>query len=159
MTNHISVLTPDDLPWKPLGPGIEMKILNANETSGCWSVLIRMLPGSRLTPHRHIGASEFLVLKGKGSHPQAGNFKPGDYAYERAGAVHTEVRAEEEIVIYMISHGAGEFLKPDGSVMYVSDAAYIKKQTRNDIVSSLLQKTKYFFFIYLWKIYKNVRAS
>lgn len=144
-----------DVPWVALAPGVEMQIYHADETTGCWSAKVHMYPGSTLPPHRHIGASEFYVLQGEGNHPQSGDFKPGDYAFETEGAVHTAVYAENDIFLYMVSYGASEFIKPDGAVLYHSDAAYFKNKMGNGVLDVLSRKIKYFFFIYLWKKMKG----
>lgn len=153
--NQAIIFSEHDLPWVTLSPGIEMQIYHADETTGCWTVKIHMHPGSTLPPHRHIGASEFYIIEGEGNHPQSGDFKPGDYAYEPKGAVHTAVHAENDIYLYMVSYGAGEFTKPDGSILYVGDAAYFKKQMGNSFFDVLARKIKYFLLIYMWKKIKG----
>lgn len=61
----------EDVPWSALGPGVEMRIVHADPKTGRASAFVHMHPGSRLISHRHIGASEFVVLEGNGAHPQA----------------------------------------------------------------------------------------
>lgn len=61
----------EDVPWSALGPGVEMRIVHADPKTGRASAFVHMHPGSRLISHRHIGASEFVVLEGNGGHPQA----------------------------------------------------------------------------------------
>lgn len=143
-TAHMAL---DDVPWSALSPGVQMRVVHADPVSGRWSAVVHMLPGSRLMPHRHIGASEFFVLEGCGTHPQAGSFQPGDYAWEPAGAVHTEVVAEHDLRLFMVSHGSSEFLRPNGLVWYVSDAAYFDSLMRT---KKWLRGLKRFVFIDLW---------
>ncbi len=137
-----------DVPWSALSPGVQMRVVHADPASGRWSALIHMLPASRLIPHRHIGASEFFVFEGSGTHPQAGSFQPGDYAWEPAGAVHTEVLAEQDLRLFMVSHGSSEFLRPNGSVWYVADAAYFHSLMRT---KKWLRGLKRFVLIDLWR--------
>jgi len=142
----------EDVPWSTLGPGVEMRIVHADSSTGRWSAFIHMHAGSRLIPHRHIGASEFVVMEGTGVHPQAGAFRPGDYAWESAGAVHSEVNADHKIMLFMVSHGSSEFLKKDGSPWFTSDAAYFER-LRN--TSSVLRWLKRFLLIRVWRLLRR----
>ena len=153
--NQAIIFSKHDLPWVPLAPGIEMQIYHADEITGFWTAKIHMHADSTLPPHRHIGASEFYVIEGEGHHPQAGDFKPGDYGYETEGAVHSAVQAENDLLMYMVSYGDSEFIKPDGSVLYKSDAAFFKRQMGNSVLDILSRKIKYFLLIYLWKKLKR----
>ncbi len=141
-----------ETPWTPLAPGIEMQIFHADEQSGVWTVKIFMHAGSTLPPHEHVGASEFYILEGQGTHKEAGDFEPGTYAYEPEGAVHSPVHAEDDIVLYMTSYGPGVFKKPSGAILYVGDAPYFKKQMK---LSSFRRTMKRFFFITVWKLFNG----
>lgn len=115
-----------NLPWLPIARGVDMKVLRIGEESGFWTTLVRFKPEGVLPRHWHLSVSEFYVLKGEGNHPQAGDFKPGDYFYEFTGAFHDEVRTDEEVILFMVSHGPFAFVAPDDSVQYMMDAATIK---------------------------------
>lgn len=115
-----------DQPWVPIARGVDMKVLRISEESGFWTTLVRFKPEGVLPRHWHLSASEFYVLKGEGNHPQAGDFAPGDYFYEFNGAFHDEVRTDEEVILFMVSHGPSAFIGPDDSVQYVMDAGTIK---------------------------------
>jgi len=138
-----------DVPWSALGPGVEMRIVHADPKTGRWSAFVNMHAGSRLISHRHIGASEFVVLEGSGVHPQAGAFQPGDYAWESAGAVHSEVHADQKIMLFMVSHGSSEFLKKDGSPWFPSDATYFARLKNTH---PLLRRLKRFLLIRVWRL-------
>jgi len=138
----------DKTPWIPLAPGIEMQIFYANPKTDVWTVKILMHSGSTLPPHRHIGASEFYILKGEGVHKEAGAFEVGTYAFEPEGALHSPVYAEDDILLYMTSYGAGVFLKSSGNELYTGDAAYMKSQME---LSPFAIKMKKFFLISVWK--------
>ncbi len=146
------IRTNRDTPWTPLAPGIEMQIFHADEKNGVWTVKIHMHAGSTLPPHKHVGASEFYIIEGQGTHKEAGDFEPGTYAYEPIDAVHSPVHAEDDIVLYMTSYGPGVFTKPSGATLYVSDAKYMKSQME---MGPFRRSLKRFFFITVWKMFKG----
>lgn len=143
------ICTDQKTPWTPLAPGIEMQIFHADEVTGVWTVKILMHGGSTLPPHRHVGASEFYILSGRGTHPESGDFEPGTYAHEPKDAVHSPVHAEDDILLYMTSYGPGVFTKPSGDTLYVGDAPYFKKQMN---LSPFMRGMKRFFMITVWKM-------
>lgn len=145
-----------DTLWTPLAPGIEMQIFHADEKSGVWTVKIFMHAGSTLPPHKHVGASEFYIIEGQGTHKEAGDFEPGTYAYEPIDAVHSPVHAEDNIVLYMTSYGPGVFTKASGDTLYVSDAKYMKSQME---MSAFRRSLKRFFFITVWSMFKGKKVS
>ena len=115
-----------DQSWVPIARGVDMKVPHICEESGFWSSLVRFKPEGVLPRHWHLSTSEFYVLQGMGNHPQAGDFKPGDYFYEFNGAFHDEVTMDEEVILFMVSHGPSAFVGPDDSVQYVMDAGTTK---------------------------------
>jgi quercetin dioxygenase-like cupin family protein len=119
-------------PWVPIARGVDLKVLRASEETGAWTTLVRFTPRGVLPRHWHLSASEFYVLEGAGNHPQAGDFEPGDYFYEHNGAFHDEVTTDEEVILYMVSHGPSAFIASDDSVSYVMDAGSIKEMVRRE---------------------------
>jgi anti-sigma factor ChrR (cupin superfamily) len=119
-------------PWVPIARGVDLKVLRASEETGAWTTLVRFTPRGVLPRHWHLSASEFYVLEGAGSHPQAGDFEPGDYFYEHNGAFHDEVTTEQEVILYMVSHGPSAFIASDDSVSYVMDAGSIKEMVKRE---------------------------
>jgi anti-sigma factor ChrR (cupin superfamily) len=119
-------------PWVPIARGVDLKVLRASAETGAWTTLVRFTPKGVLPRHWHLSASEFYVLEGAGNHPQAGDFQPGDYFYEHNGAFHDEVTTEEEVILYMVSHGPSAFIAADDSVSYVMDAGSIEAMVRRE---------------------------
>ena len=145
-----------ETPWVPLAPGIEMQIFHADPKTGIWTVKIFMHGGSTLPPHRHVGASEFFILKGEGVHKEAGAFEIGTYAFEPEGAVHSPVHAEDDILLYMTSYGAGVFFKASGKELYTGDAAYFEMQMN---IGTVARKFKHFFFITVWSVFYGKKSK
>ena len=58
-------VTVDDLPWIPLGKGLEgnaVKILRVSEETGMYSMLIKAKAGTINQAHTHSGAADFYIL-------------------------------------------------------------------------------------------------
>lgn len=131
--NKTRIIDPDTRPWKQLVPGVYLRLLYICHKTGRWSAFIRFRPGGLFRPagvlprHKHLSASQFYILAGVGEHPQAGEFTVGDYAFEHNAATHTEVYAgEEDVILFMVSHGPTVFIYPDGSPRFLGDAGTIE---------------------------------
>ena len=116
----------EDLPWLPLAPKVDIKVLNTDEATGEFSVMIRAAPGGVLPRHQHIESAEILILKGAGHHPQTGDYRVGDYITEPKGALHDAVEFGEETLLFMTCKGPSAFLAPDDSVMHVMNVPMLR---------------------------------
>ena len=73
--------------WLPLAPGVCIKLLRRDGTSGTMTAYVRMEPGSALESHDHTQAEECLVLEGEifiGAH----RVSTGDLHVAGAGTAH-----------------------------------------------------------------------
>ncbi|MEM6580648.1 MAG: 2,4'-dihydroxyacetophenone dioxygenase family protein [Pseudomonadota bacterium] len=109
-----------EMPWKPYIEGIDIKVLRTCETSGAWTCLFRCQPGSSFPRHRHYGAGEYLVVRGKMEY-RAGCATTGDYGYEPLDAIHDETRFPEETELYFTNFGPVLFLDTDDNVIAILD--------------------------------------
>lgn len=140
-------------PWTPLAPGIEMQIFHADPATGYWTTKIHMLAGSTLPPHRHVGASEFFILEGQGTHHEAGDFDVGTYAFEPQGSLHSAVHAERDIVLYMVSYGSGVFLSKGATrTLYEGNASYFARQMN---LPAAMRALKRLLFIRMWNAFAS----
>jgi anti-sigma factor ChrR (cupin superfamily) len=115
-----------DLPWHELGPGTWFKLLRVSEETGVWTSLVKMNVGARFSPHKHLGAAEFYMIKGSFDY-RAGTAKEGDYGYEPLGAIHGATTCVEETEFIITTYGPIAFLNEDGSVQTVYDFSAAKK--------------------------------
>ncbi|APV51974.1 hypothetical protein BWI17_21275 [Betaproteobacteria bacterium GR16-43] len=71
--------------WRPLLPGVEMKVLFDDGTSTTW--LARMNEGATLPAHDHPGDEEFMILEGR---VRLGELElaAGDYQHVPRGTRH-----------------------------------------------------------------------
>ena len=110
----------EDIPWVDIGGGASVKYLRNCESTGQWTQLLWLKSGATLPPHYHLGAGEFIVLKGE-LHYASGIAKQGDYGYEAIGAIHEKTSAPVDTVLFYLGHGPLALTKPDGSIMGVVD--------------------------------------
>ena len=96
----------DELPWQATRfPGIEIKVLMEDATTGLQTVLTRMAPGTTLTDHEHVELEQSWVLEGR-LVDQEGEVKAGNYVWRPAGSRHSASAPEGALVL-------GFFLKPN----------------------------------------------
>jgi quercetin dioxygenase-like cupin family protein len=96
----------DELPWQATRfPGIQIKVLMEDATTGLQTVLTRMAPGSTLTDHEHVELEQSWVLEGR-LVDHEGEVKAGNYVWRPAGSRQSASAPEGALVL-------GFFLKPN----------------------------------------------
>jgi quercetin dioxygenase-like cupin family protein len=76
--------------WRPLAPGVTIKLLRGDAAAGNMTAFIRMEPGSSLDSHLHAQDEECLILEGEifiGRHRLAA----GDMHVAQAGTEHAPI--------------------------------------------------------------------
>lgn len=103
----------DWLPWAMRGS--YFKLLHADETSGRFTLLIKIEKGVIAPSHLHIGAVEAYVLEGSFHYLEnpAQQFTAGCYLYEDAGSMH-QPASPEGTVMLAIFHGPVEGFDRNG---------------------------------------------
>jgi len=115
----------DDQPWLPFSPGVDYKLCRLDPVMGVWTIMIRMDDGGFFPPHKHLGAGEFYMVKGKLAY-RAGSAEAGDYGYEPNGVYHEATTAVGETELLFTNHGAIAFLNEDDSVAMVLDWEFFR---------------------------------
>jgi len=113
-----------DKPWTPYIEGIDIKVLRTCDVSGAWTVLFLCQPGSSIPRHRHYGAGEYLVVRGRMEY-RAGVAVTGDYGYEPLDAVHDKTWFPEETELYFTNFGPVLFLDDEDNVIAILDQSRI----------------------------------
>jgi anti-sigma factor ChrR (cupin superfamily) len=92
----------DDAEWlrHPV-PGIRMKVLSINRSSGYATLELDVRPGTRFPAHHHSGAEECYVLSGS-LHTCGRRLGPGDFVHADAGTDHPELWTEEGCRVLLI---------------------------------------------------------
>jgi anti-sigma factor ChrR (cupin superfamily) len=80
-------------PWEKVAPGIECKLLAADEERHRVSMLVRLEPGASYPAHTHAGVEELHLLDGE-LWIDGRKLVPGDYNYGAPGAGDDSVWSE-----------------------------------------------------------------
>lgn len=127
------------LPWLSLGEGIDVKVLRYSSVTGEWALYVRMQPGARITPHKHLSAGEFFVTKGELLY-DVGSAPVGHYGYEAIGEIHNEARAEVETEYLFLGRGAVAYPAADGRIDFVLDVDFLRELVKGRLQSSVTER-------------------
>lgn len=114
------------LQWMPFIPGIDFKLLFTSAETGRWTVLFRCQPGSSISRHKHLGAGEYFIVKGRMEY-RMGSAPEGTYGYEPIGVIHDKTSFPEYTELMFTNYGPLLFLNDDDSVRAVVDYSTIEK--------------------------------
>jgi anti-sigma factor ChrR (cupin superfamily) len=90
--------------WDELEDGVFRKVLFRDAGRGTITSLIRMRPGSKVSPHYHEGVEECVVLEGD-IRSDADLFGPGDYLRAPAGSVHEQLFSRNGALLFIVAAG------------------------------------------------------
>ncbi|MEM6495730.1 MAG: cupin domain-containing protein [Pseudomonadota bacterium] len=81
-------VTVDEIPWQETQfPGVELKILMEDKSSGLLTTLTRLAPGAVLPDHTHVGIEQSWVLEGT-LQDHEGAVTAGNFVWRPAGSRH-----------------------------------------------------------------------
>ncbi len=96
----------ESLPWKATSvPGIDVKVLMEEPSSGLLTALYRWAPGARLPLHEHVDIEQSWVLQGR-LVDEDGEAREGNFVWRPRGNRHIAHAPEGALVL-------GMFLKPN----------------------------------------------
>ncbi len=113
------------LPWHAVVPGIDFRLLFTSAETGRWTVMFRCQPGSFFPRHRHFGAGEYYVLKGRMEY-RMGRALAGTWGYEPLGAIHDHTAFPEYTELLFTNHGPVAFLGENDAVTAMLDHSYLE---------------------------------
>jgi anti-sigma factor ChrR (cupin superfamily) len=88
------------LDWTPLDfPGVSMKVLRQEPTSGAMTVMTRMDAGSSIPAHRHTRADETVYVLDGEFVEDGVSYGPGSFFSGRAASVHGPHRSTKGCVL------------------------------------------------------------
>jgi anti-sigma factor ChrR (cupin superfamily) len=73
--------------WRELREGVLLKKLHVDQATGIATSLVRMLPGTALPCHQHLGVEQFFVIEGD-CNVAGQRLTSGDYHRAEAGSIH-----------------------------------------------------------------------
>ena len=112
--------------WIPIGPGIDFRLLFTSGETGRWTVVLRCQPGSFLPRHKHYGAGEYFIIKGRMEY-RMGVAVAGTYGYEPLGVTHDRTTFPEYTELLFTNFGPVMYLNEDGSIASILDHSVLEK--------------------------------
>jgi quercetin dioxygenase-like cupin family protein len=82
-------------------PGIRMKVLSVNRSSGYATLLLDVKPGTRFPAHHHDGDEECYVISGS-VWTLGRRLGPGDFVHADSGTEHAELWTDEGARVLLI---------------------------------------------------------
>ncbi len=119
----------DQLRWVAIVEGIDFKLLFTSSETGRWTVLFRCQPGSFFPRHKHLGAGEYFVMRGRMEY-RMGTARAGVYGYEPIGVIHDMTSFPEYTELLFTNFGPVLFLNDDDSVKSVLDYDLLERLAR-----------------------------
>lgn len=114
-----------ELPWHSLGKGAFFKLLRYSEETGVFSIILRIDKGGMFQSHRHLGAAEFLMTKGRMKYVN-GVAEAGDWGFEALGAVHEATSVDEDSELLFIGYGPLIFVDENGEDEKILDGKLLQ---------------------------------
>lgn len=99
----------EELEWREVTRGIFIKQLSVDAANGIATSLVKMLPGKRLTRHRHRGSEQLFILEGD-CYIQGEKLGPGDYHIAEDGSIHDSTYTVGGTTFLLIAPVTYEFL-------------------------------------------------
>ncbi len=101
LKQFVSILASDGR-WLELREGVLLKNLHVDRATGIATSLVRMLPGTALPVHQHIGVEQFFVIEGD-CHVAGQKLMPGDYHRAEAGSIHESTYTVDGTLFLLIA--------------------------------------------------------
>lgn len=99
--------------WQEIGPGMLTKTLFVDQSHGTITSLVKMLPGTALPPHKHLGDEQFFVLEGD-CIVHGSLLGPGDFHRAAKDSVHESTYTEYGTTFLLIAPADYEILQTVG---------------------------------------------
>lgn len=115
----------DELAWVDIADGIRFRLLRTSAETGTWTVIFQCDEGAAFARHRHYGAGEYYVIRGKMQY-RAGTAVTGDWGYEPLGAVHDHTVFLEPTELLFTNHGPVAYIDDDDNVTAILDYALLE---------------------------------
>ncbi|MCB9833541.1 MAG: cupin domain-containing protein [Planctomycetes bacterium] len=96
--NQGYALTPDELDWQPMSPGVEVARLHRNSLRDFGMMLLRMAPGAGAPRHVHPEGEQYYVISGT-IVDETGRHGPGSFVHHPPGSIHEPSSPEGALVL------------------------------------------------------------
>jgi len=116
---------PSTLAWKDwVMPGTYFKLLNINELTGGFTMILKVDPDITAPVHHHIGGIEVYVIEGEFGYGEDDRGGAGTYALESGGSIH-EPTSPGGVTMFAVVHGPLVGYNEDGSIAAVIDCRFM----------------------------------
>ena len=96
--------------WQEVDAGILLKTLYVDQTSGIATSLVRMMAGTSLPAHQHLGVEQFYVIEGD-CNVDGQRLGPGDYHRAATGSKHEKTYTVDGTMFLLIAPEHYEILE------------------------------------------------
>jgi anti-sigma factor ChrR (cupin superfamily) len=107
--NRVASVLASEGEWEEPQSGVLLKRLYVDETTGIVTSLVRMMPGTGLPPHQHLGVEQFFVLEGD-CYVAGQRLVAGDYHRAEAGTIHESTYTVDGTLLLLIAPQCYEVL-------------------------------------------------
>ncbi|VAV91139.1 hypothetical protein MNBD_ALPHA01-1806 [hydrothermal vent metagenome] len=123
--NRPALFDPGTLEWTDwVMEGSYFKLLNINETTGGFTVILKIDPGIKAPVHHHIGGIEVYVIEGEFGYGDDDRGEAGHYALEAGGSIHAP-SSPDGVTMFVVVYGSIVGYNEDGSVAMVIDGRFM----------------------------------
>lgn len=88
--------------WQEVQDGVLLKTLYVDQATGIATSLVRMMPGTSLPAHQHLGVEQFLVIEGD-CHVAGQRLGPGAYHRAASGSTHESTYTVDGTLFLLIA--------------------------------------------------------
>jgi anti-sigma factor ChrR (cupin superfamily) len=135
--NEDLVIHVDSLPWIDLGDGAEVRVIRTDLNTGYYAIILKAKAGSVFPAHKHLGAAEFIILKGRAQYSDT-SAGVGDYGYEANYAIHAATTISEDIESFFVGYGPLMMIDEAGnSTGQIIDAQTLDALAKNAAAAQL----------------------
>jgi anti-sigma factor ChrR (cupin superfamily) len=103
------IVRADEGEWKKATEGIFIKQLFADEAKGTVTSLYKLLPGTYIPTHRHLGVEECYIIEGD-FHTDEGVLGPGDFTIAMKNSIHPKLYSQNGALLLIVTHEGHEVL-------------------------------------------------
>ncbi|PCI34429.1 MAG: hypothetical protein COB54_01180 [Alphaproteobacteria bacterium] len=112
----------NNLPWSDwVMDGTYFKLLNINELTGGFTMMLKVDPEVTAPVHHHIGGIEAFIIEGEFGYGDDDRGGVGSYVLEAGGSIH-QPDSPGGVIMFAIAHGPLVGYNEDGSIGVVVDA-------------------------------------
>ena len=121
----------NDLPWVPwVMEDTWFKLLSVNETTGGYTMMLKVSPNNVAPIHGHIGSIEGIILEGGFAYDDDVGYA-GDYVHEPSGINHKPNTGPDGLVMFAVVYGPLVGYNEDGSVAAILDGKMMYEMAEN----------------------------